>query len=129
MRVGISLALCAAAASLGACGGSSNSGGGTCTPGSTASITIKSTGVTPMAVCIVPGGSVTFTNTDTATHELVSDASCTELDTGMLGSGATAMVTFPSAKTCSFHDSVSASNTAFQGTVAVTSAPVGGPGY
>lgn len=131
MRLGTYLALSAAAAILGGCGGSSNSGGGnTCNPGTTAAITIKSTGVSPVAVCVLPGGSVTFTNSDTATHDLVSDGTCPELNTGPLaGSGGTVTLTFPTAKTCSFHDSVNASNTAFQGTVAVTTAPATGPGY
>ncbi|HEY6002149.1 MAG TPA: hypothetical protein VIV57_04685 [Anaeromyxobacter sp.] len=129
-RLGIYLALSAAAAVLGGCGGPSNGGGG-CTPGASAAITIKSTGVSPTAVCVLPGGSVTFTNSDTVQqHEIVSDGTCPELDTGVLAqSGGTVTLVFPTAKTCAFHDSVNASNTAFQGTVAVTSAPVSGPGY
>jgi plastocyanin len=129
MRLGIYLALCAAAASLGGCGGTGNGGGGTCNPGATASITIKNTGVSPTAVCVLPTGSVTFTNSDTVQHDLVSDGTCPELDTGIIAASASAMVTFPTAKVCAFHDTVNPSNTAFQGTVAVTTAPATGPGY
>lgn len=132
MTRGTCLALCSAATLLGACGGSSNNNSGaTCNPGGTAAITIKSTGMSPMNVCVLPSGTLTFTNSDTAPHDMVSDATCPELNTGSIApSGGTAMVTFANtAKICSFHDSLNASNPAFQGFVNVTTAPVGGPGY
>jgi plastocyanin len=131
MRLGIQLALSAALVLVAGCGGSSNSGGGmgTCNPGATATIQIKSTGISPTAVCVLPAGSVTFQNSDTKQHQMVSDATCTELDTGIIAAGASAVVTFPNAKTCSFHDAQNPAVTAFDGTVAVTTAPVGGPGY
>lgn len=133
MTRGTCFALCSAAVLLGACGGSmNNSGGGTtCNPGGTAAITIKSTGMSPMNVCVLPSGTLTFTNSDTVPHDMVSDATCPELNTGPIApSGGIAMVTFTNtSKICSFKDSLNPSNTAFQGFVNVTTAPVGGPGY
>lgn len=117
---------------LGACGGSSSdgsSGTGSCTPGSTASISITSTGVTPKAVCVLPGGTVTFKNNDTAQHDIESGTTCTQLNLGVIAAGGTATATLPTAEICPFHDQLNPTNTAFQGTVAVTTGPVGGPGY
>jgi plastocyanin len=132
MTRGTCFALCSVATLLGACGGSmnNNNGSGSCNPGGTAAITIKSSGMTPMNVCVLPSGTVTFTNSDTAPHDMVSDATCPELNTGSIAPSTTATVTFANTtKVCSFHDSLNPSNTAFQGFVNVTTAPVGGPGY
>lgn len=130
---GIGLACCSAAALLAGCGGSSmnSGGGGSCNPGTTATVTIKSSGLSPMNSCVLPGGTVTFTNSDTVAHDLVSDASCPELNTGNIAaSGGSKLIMFANtAKVCSFHDSLNPSNTAFQGLVDVTTASVGGPGY
>jgi hypothetical protein len=128
MRLGIYLALTAAAVSLGGCGGPSGGGGNTCNPGMAATITINSTGVTPAAVCVLPTGTVTFTNSSNAPHRLVSTA-CLDLDTGVIAISTSVMKPFPTAETCAFQDFDAPSDTRFQGTVAVTTAPVGGPGY
>lgn len=133
MRLGSSFALSAVVA-LCACGGSSSGGGnGTCNPGATAAITISHTGISPSAVCVLPsGGSVAFNNTDTTQHDIESSSvDCPELNVGAIAGGTHGTATFSTAtqKTCTFHDAVNASNTAFQGTVAVTSAPAQGPGY
>lgn len=117
---------------LGACGGSSSggsSGTSTCTPGSTASFSITSTGVTPKAVCVLPGGMVTFKNNDTAQHDIESGTTCTQLNLGVIAAGSSATATMPTAEICQFHDQLNPTNTAFQGTVAVTTAPAPGPGY
>ncbi len=119
---------------LGACGGpqsSGSSGTGTCTPGSTASISITAMGVTPEAVCVLPNGTVTFTNTDTATHDIEeSGTTCTQLNLGPIAAGTSkTTAAFPAVEVCQFHDQLNATNTAFQGTVAVTTAPQPGPGY
>jgi plastocyanin len=123
-----------ALAVLGACGGSSNSGGGgsqTCTPGPTAAIVITASGLTPVNVCVSPGGTVTFTNSDTAaSHDIefeTGGASCPTV--GQLAPGAHVAVVFPTAATCTFHDGNSPSNAAFRGTVAVTQVTVSGGGY
>jgi plastocyanin len=116
---------------LGACGGSQSSGGGTgtCTPGSTASFSIMSTGVTPKAVCVLPGGTVTFMNADTAQHDIESGTTCTQLNLGVIAAGGSATATFPTVEVCPFHDQLNPTNTAFQGNVYVTTAPAPGPGY
>jgi plastocyanin len=109
--------------------GSSNSGGGSCTPVSTTNIAISSTGVTPKAVCVLPGGTVKFNNDDTAAHDIESGASCPALNLGSIAAGANATATLPTSGTCNFHDELDPTNVAFQGTVAVTSATTSGPGY
>ncbi|MFT3916691.1 MAG: hypothetical protein QM704_22205 [Anaeromyxobacteraceae bacterium] len=116
---------------LAACGGSSSESGapGGCTPGTSASIAISASGVSPKAVCVKPGGTVTFTNNDTAAHDIESGATCTALNLGAIAAAGTATATFPTAQTCTFHDQGDPSNTAFQGTVAVSSGQVTGPGY
>lgn len=109
-----------AAALLAACGGSSSSGGGGgCPP--TAGVTIASTGVTPQAVCILVGGTVTFTNSDTVSHDIESGATCTQLNLGPIAPGTSkTTVAFPAAASCPFHDQSNPTNAAFMGTVTVT---------
>lgn len=128
MRIGSAFVLSAAVA-LCACGGSSNSGGGSCNPGATAAFTIKSTGISPAANCVQPNGSVSFTNTDTSAHT-VSSSDCSELNA--LGSVApnngSVTATFGAAqKTCTF--SVTPGTAAFLGTLGVTTVVQSGPGY
>jgi plastocyanin len=129
-RAGVSL-FAVVAVALGACGGGSSSGGssGTCNPSSAASMTLSSSGVTPKAVCVVPGGTVTFRNSDTVQHDIQGDtAACAVLNTGGIDPNTSKSVTLQTTQTCGFHDGDSA-NAAFDGTVAVTSAPATGPGY
>ena len=131
MRTVTCMTLFASAALLGACGGSDNGGGGgTCTPGPTTAVTITSAGVTPKAVCVRPTGTVTFTNNDTANHDIRhSGTTCTELDLGVIAPSGSATATLPTAAICQYHDALSPANAAFQGIVAVTTGQVGGPGY
>ncbi len=124
----------AAAALLGACGGGSSSsqGNGSCTPGQSASFSIGSSGLSPLAVCVVPGGTVTFTNHDSVSHDIAastSDAACAPLNLGAIAAGQAATAMFPTAAVCTFHDAAHASVAAFQGTVAVTTSQMTGPGY
>jgi len=121
----------AAAQLLAACGGgsSSSSSSGSCTPGPTATITITAGGFTPRAVCVLPSGTVNFTNSDTATHDIESGTTCTQLNLGPIPAGQTKTVTFPTTEICTFFEAAQSSNAAFQGTVAVSSAPTTGPGY
>ena len=127
----------AAATLLGACGGSDNTGGGaTCTPGPTTTVTITATGISPKAVCVLPStgptsGIVTFRNNDTVAHTIAhSGSTCLELDVGPIAPSSTAnSAPLATAMVCQFHDMAAPANTAFQGTVAVTTGSVGGPGY
>ncbi len=116
---------------LAACGGGSSStqGGGSCTPGTSASVTISSAGVAPKAVCVQPGGTVTFHNNDTAAHQIQSTGTCTELNLPSIAAGQSDTAMFSTTGTCTYQDATQAGNAAFQGTVAVSAAPTTGPGY
>ena len=119
-------------AGLAGCGSDTSSGGGgsgACSLGTSATVTIASTGVSPKAVCVVPGSVVTFTNTDAVAHTLAPDAAtgCALLAVGPIAAGASTPVTFPAALFCAYHDAANPSATAFQGSVSV--ATPGTPGY
>ena len=117
-----------AAVALSACGGgSSSSSGGSCSPGPSTTLTFSATGVTPKAVCLLPSGTLHLVNTDSVQHHVGS--ACTELNVGGIDAGTTKDVILTTAQTCSFNDPDAPTNAAFQGTVAVTSAPATGPGY
>ena len=123
--------LLAAAALLAACGGGTSDGGGSgnCTPGQAALVTVAAGGFTPRAVCVVPGGSVTFANGDTVAHDIESGTTCPALNLGPIAAGQSMTATLPTAATCPFFDAAHSNDPAFQGTVAVSSAPTTGPGY
>ncbi len=118
-----------AALGLAACGGGGG-GGASCTPGMTAAIAITAMGTSPTNVCVQPGGTVTFTNNDTVAHviEFNTPASCPQT-VGSIPPGGQVTATFPTQVNCSFHDATQPTNTAFQGTVAVTPVTVTGGGY
>ena len=117
-------------ASCGEGGGTTGGGGGnTCTPGTTAAFSIAASGVSPRAVCVLPGGTVRFSNNDTVAHDIQSDGSCAELNLGSIAPGSSRSATFPTIGNCGFRDAGAPTNTAFQGLVAVTDAPATGPGY
>jgi plastocyanin len=123
-----------AATVLAACGGGSSStqGNGSCTPGQSAAVTIAAAGVSPKAVCVLPGGTVTFNNQDTVAHGLEESpqvAGCTGLNLGAIAAGQAATAQFPTAATCTYHDTSVPNDDKFKGTVAVTSGPATGPGY
>lgn len=122
----------AAAALLAACGGGGTSGGGgsgSCTPEQTALVTITAGGFAPKAVCLLPGGAVTFANGDSVAHDIESGMTCQALNLGPIAAGQSRSVTLPTAATCPFFDAARSNDPAFQGTVAVSSAPTTGPGY
>src|SRR5512141_2460376 len=133
MKAGAFSTLIAAALVAGCGGGSSSSqGNGSCTPGQSAGIGIASTGFSPAAVCVLPGGTVTFTNHDTVAHDVeasTAGTACAPLSLGPIAASQAATAMLATAATCTFHDAGHASEAAFQGTVAVTSAPATGPGY
>lgn len=116
------------AAACGGDGGTVTTGGG-CTPTGAASITITSTGVAPKAVCVLPGGSVTFANQDSVAHDIEAGTACPALNLGSIPAGQSRAATLTAAGVCTYSDATSPTNTAFQGTVAVSSAPTTGPGY
>ncbi len=122
-----------AAAVLSACGGgSSGMGSGGCTPGTSAAVGIGSAGFNPVAVCILPSGTVKFTNNDSVAHDIEAStnaSACTSLNLGSIAAGQSVSPSFGTAAVCTFHDAAHASDTAFQGTVAVSNAPVSGGGY
>jgi plastocyanin len=72
---------------------------------------------------------VTFTNNDTASHDIESTGTCTALNLGTIAAGQSGTAMFPTTTTCTYQDATHAGNAAFQGTVAVSSAPTTGPGY
>lgn len=114
------------------CGSDTSGGGGgsgACSLGTSATVTIGATGVSPKAVCVVPGSTVTFANADAVAHTLAPDAAtgCALLAVGPIAPGASAPVTFPAALFCAYHDAANPSATAFQGSVSV--ATPGTPGY
>jgi hypothetical protein len=124
---GVSLA---AVAGLAGCGGGEEAGGGgRCTPGPSAAFTLMSSGVSPAAVCVLPNGSVTFTNGDSVAHDIQSSGVCSELDLGAIAPGASKSATFAAVGVCTFRDAGAPSDTRFQGTVAVTTVQAEGPGY
>jgi plastocyanin len=91
-------------------------------------VTINASGLSPQAVCVRPGGSVTFVNADTQPHDIQSDG-CSELDLGVIAPAGRKVARFDTAQTCTFHDAANPANASYQGTVAVSEAQVEGPGY
>jgi plastocyanin len=109
---------------LGACG--SGGGGSSTTCPQSATVTVSSAGVTPTTVCIAPGGTVTFSNTDTVAHDIEATGACTPLNLGSIAPATMKTTTaLTIVATCGFHDAVNAS-AAFQGTVDVSSGSNGG---
>ena len=122
-----------AVAVLAACGGGSSSdggGGGTCDPSGQKTMSLTSAGVTPKAQCILPNGTVNFVNNDSVAHTIAGDGGCTALDIGAVPAAGTKAASFGATlQTCNFHDANAPTNTAFQGSVTVATAPATGPGY
>ena len=116
-----------------ACGDSAPTGTGaaTCTPGTTASMGIAASGVSPKAVCVLPGGAVTFTNSTADQHEIEVDSPCSATNGGTIAAGAARILTFPVEQVCTFRDPTVTGTTAanFTGTVGVSTVVVGGGGY
>ena len=131
MKLAALVVLGVGAAAVMACGGGGGGGGGLCNPTLTSQVTIASTGFTPSAVCVLPGGRITFVNGDSVQHHIESsDSGCsTQINLDIsAGQSATTQPLTTAPVICTFHDSANAS-AAFQGTVAVSDAQVTGPGY
>ncbi len=127
MKVAIGSVVLAAALLCG-CGGSGGGGGGGCTPHPTTSMSVGAGGFTPKAVCVLPSGTVTISNTDTVGHTIDWGASCAQASLS-IAAGTSQLVTFTTAEVCNFSDAAHSTDPAFQGVVAVTEASVGGAGY
>jgi plastocyanin len=124
----------AIAALLSGCGGSTTSpssvtvivrDGGTGTSGAT--LTITATGISPKAVAVAVGQSVTVVNNDTRAHEIASDphpqhGSCPSIEAGLgtLAAGQTRVThAFANTGTCGYHDHLDDSNGALRGTITI----------
>ena len=102
-----------------------NDSGAGATSGAT--ITITSTGVNPAQVTVGVGQAVTFTNSDSRSHEIASDphpahGSCPSIEAGLgvLGAGQTKVTHgFGNTGTCGFHDHQDASNSSLQGRIVI----------
>jgi plastocyanin len=120
---------------LAACGGSPSSpssvtivvrdGGTGGTNGAT--ITITGSGVSPSAVTVAVGQTVTFVNNDNRSHEMASNphpqhGSCPSMEAGLgtIAAGQTKVThNFANAGSCGFHDHLDDSNGALKGTITV----------
>jgi len=120
MRLAVALALTGAVA----CGGNSSPP----PPPSGAALTITAAGVSPNAITVPSGGKVTFTNNDTAPHQIAS-ADCGELASPSLATGQAFSATLLGPKTCTYDDGLNPSAAAFDGTITVETADAGGSGY
>ncbi|MBS2021294.1 MAG: cupredoxin domain-containing protein [Deltaproteobacteria bacterium] len=114
MRIALGLVVLA----LVACGGTDAPTG--------AQIAISASGFSPANITLPSGGSVTFTNNDTASHQIQS--SCSDMTSGTLTKGQTFTATLAGPKTCNYSDGLNPTNTAFAGTVSVSSPASGGGG-
>jgi plastocyanin len=116
------------------CGGGSDSsptsptpptsGGGT--PVETNTITISSAGVvSPMAIRVALGSTVTMVNNDSRSHDMNSDphpahTDCPAIDWGLLQPGQNRQSgALTIARTCGYHDHSQPTNTSLQGTIQV----------
>ena len=109
-------------AACGGRGGGGGGGGGSCTAGPTASLAVTATGLSPVNVCVQPGGSVTFTNSDPgASHDIVFDTPGCPTVGSIAAGGGQVTAAFPSVMTCVFHDASAPAATAaaFRGSVTV----------
>lgn len=117
---------------LAACSDSDGGGNSPTSPSggpgpSGAIITIGASGtLTPAAVTIAPGQSVTFVNNHTVTHDMASDphpahTACPSINAlGNLPVGATKLTnSFTAAASCTFHDHNDPTNASLQGSITI----------
>lgn len=92
-----------------------------------ATITITGSGVSPSAVTVAVGQTVTFINNDNRGHEMASNphpqhGSCPSMEAGLgtIGAGQTKVThMFANAGACGFHDHLDDSNGSLKGTITV----------
>jgi len=125
----IALALAVAGALVVACGGSGGGGGQTCTPTSSFTITITSTGMSPQNACVLPNGTVTFSNSDTVQHDIEFAGSGCPQSPGGIQPGSSAPVQFTTVQNCGYSDNSKQGVAAFTGTIAVSNETQTGGGY
>ena len=127
----------------GACGGggysspSTPSAPATTPPAAAAlTVTISSNGVDPRSLQVPMGGIVTFVNTDTRTHQIMSDPhpthnDCPSInDVSMLAPGQSRQTgSFMVAKACSYHDHMNPDLVGLQGVLLVGGAQDPGTHY
>jgi plastocyanin len=117
----IAIAVVAALVALVGCSGSGSGTSGTGSTGGTSGGTAPAAGGTsavavslqnfafnPSTIDVAVGGTVTFTNNDSATHDVVGDS----FDSGPMAQGATFSQKFPTAGTFPIHCSIHPSMTA-----------------
>jgi plastocyanin len=121
VKRGRRLLLVALAGLVAACGSSNPAG-----PSSGATVTITSSGVTPVEVHIPAGGTVIFLNNDSRPHAMSSDPIQTHTDcpaindVGFLNPGqrgTTAALTVK--RTCGFHDHINENDATWKGRIVV----------
>ena len=121
---------------LAACGGGGGGGGGaSCSPSSSATLTFTDTGFANGSnnACVLPSGTVTFTNAGAASHTVHFDTPTSSCPTTppqevQIAASASSAVVFPNASVnCSFH--IDNNTTTQSGTVAVSTGTVSGGGY
>lgn len=96
MRLGVAVVLLMTAA---ACGSYSSPNGPSAM---SASAAITGSGFTPNSIDVSVGGSVTWTNNDSAPHSVVADGG--QFNSGTISPGAKFSYAFPSAGTFAYHD-------------------------
>ena len=131
LPLGPALAAVALALAVGACGGggSSSPSAPSATPppsGGGLTVTISADGVKPRSLQVPMGGVVTFVNSDSRTHQMMSDPNpqhnnCPAInDVGTLTPGQNRSTgKLDVARTCGFHDHTDESNTAFKGSIVI----------
>ena len=127
----------------GACGGggysspSTPSAPATTPPAAAAlTVTISSTGVDPRSLQVPMGGTVTFVNSDSRTHQIMSDPNPTHNDCPAINDVSTIAPgqsrqtgSFMVAKACGYHDHMNPSSAGLQGVLLVGGAQDPGPHY
>ena len=141
LPLGPALAAVALALAVGACGGggSSSPSAPSATPppsGGGLTVTISADGVKPRSLQVPMGGAVTFVNSDSRTHQMMSDPNpqhnnCPAInDVGTIMPGQSRQTgSFGVSKACGFHDHMNPDNTTLQGVLLVGGATDPGPGY
>jgi plastocyanin len=91
-----------------------------------ATIVITSSGVSPQSVTVVSGAQVTFINSDSQPHEILSDphsghGDCPEINqVGVVQPGNNRQTgNLPTARSCGFHDERNPSNGSMRGSIRI----------
>lgn len=142
MPRGAALAAVALALAAGACGGGGYSPSTPSTPASTPpaasdlTVTISADGVKPRSLQIPMGAAVTFVNSDTRAHEMMSDPNPLHNDCPAINEVSTLMPgqsrqtgTFSVAKACGYHDHMNPDTASLQGVLLVGGAQDPGTHY